>query len=151
MRCYLGNHGLHICDVHPCPDISGGISQAPDLLLSHVVLVVDVENQSVFHFPEAVKGVVETQTVLMVAGEERTVETTHVTRPRRESCVRQEERAWRGDLGFDMLRLSIQDITLTSTYMFILPQLPHNPTQSPYTITLHNNPTQGPYTITTVS
>lgn len=63
---YLGKHGLHVGDLHLSPHSPGSVSQAPHLLLGHIILVINVQNQSIVYFPKPIKQVVEPQAVFVI-------------------------------------------------------------------------------------
>lgn len=88
---YLGGHGLLVGDVHLVPDISGALRHCPDLLLGHVVFVVDVESQSIVYLHEAVQGVVEPEAILVISWQDGPMQPAHIAWPRREARVGQEE------------------------------------------------------------
>lgn len=64
---HLGEHWLHVGDLHLSPHSLWSVSQAPHLLLGHIVLVINVEKQSIVYFPKAMQQVVEPQAVFVVA------------------------------------------------------------------------------------
>lgn len=89
----LGQHRLHEGDLHLRPHRLGVVGQTPDLLHRHVVLVVDVENQGVVHFPGGLQQVVEPHAVPVVPRQVRAVKTAHVAGRGGEEHVSQEEAA----------------------------------------------------------
>ncbi|TNN41504.1 hypothetical protein EYF80_048333 [Liparis tanakae] len=89
-----GEDHLPIAELHLGPRGPGGVAQAPQLLLGHVVLVVDVEQQSAVCSPVAVQQVVEPQAVPVAAGQQGAVQPAHVAALRRKPDVSQEEAAY---------------------------------------------------------
>lgn len=91
---YLGGHGLLVGDVHLIPDISGALRHRPDLLLGHVVFVIDVKSQSIVYLHKAMQGVVEPEAILVVSWQDGPMKPAYIAWPRREAGVGQEEIAY---------------------------------------------------------